>query len=120
MAEHDDATEPTGSFWDLLGDVARLQREMGKDMTSWARVYELAGQAMQGNAETLALMADLGRRGERFMREGPPAAVRQAMQLFMTPLGALSAGTGAGPAGPFARFMEAWASATPGSDSSSS
>ena len=104
------------SIWDLLGEIARLQAAMGQDMVAWARVYESAGEAMQRNAETAALMADVGRRGERFMRNGPSAAARQAMNLFLNPLGALGVGSSAapnGPAGPIARFWEAWSSGMP-------
>lgn len=104
------------TFWDLLSDIARLQAEMGKDTVAWARAYQAAGEAMQNNAETTQLMADVGRRSERLMRSGPPAAARQAMQLFLNPLQALggtTAGAGA-PPGPFTRFWEAWASAIPG------
>src|SRR5579875_504744 len=103
-------------FWDLLNEISRLQAAMGQDMVAWARVYEQAGEALQRNAETAALMADLGRRGERFVRNGPSSAARQAIGLFLNPLGALginqSPGPG-GPAGPFARFWEAWSSTAP-------
>jgi hypothetical protein len=100
------------SFWDLLADVARLQERMGKDTVAWARVYEAAGEALQQNAETTALMADVGRRSEQFVRSGPPAAARQAMQFFLNPLQAFGA-AGAGtpmPPGPLTRFWEAWLS----------
>ncbi len=100
------------NFWDLLADVARLQERMGKDTVAWARVYEATGEALQQNAETTALMADVGRRSEQFMRTGPPAAARQAMQFFLNPLQAFgAAGPGAPmPPGPLSRFWEAWLS----------
>lgn len=104
------------NIWDLLGEIAKLQSSLGQDMVAWARVYESAGEALQRNAETAALMADVGRRGEQFMRNGPSAAARQAMNLFLNPLGALGVNpTGApgGPAGPIARFWEAFSSGTP-------
>ncbi len=100
------------SYWDLLAEVARLQDRMGKDTVAWARVYEAAGEALQQNAETAALMAEVGRRSEQFMRSGPPAAARQAMQFFLNPLQPFgAAGAGAPlPPGPLARFWEAWLS----------
>ena len=100
------------SFWDLLADVARLQERMGKDTVAWAQVYAAAGEALQQNAETTALMADVGRRSEQFLRTGPPAAARQAMQFFLNPLQAFGA-AGAGtpmPPGPLTRFWEGWLS----------
>jgi hypothetical protein len=104
------------SIWDLLGEIARLQSSMGQDMIAWARVYESAGEALKRNAETVALMADVGRRGEQFMRNGPSSAARQAMNLFLNPLGALgvnpASGPG-GPTGPIARFWEAFAAGMP-------
>jgi hypothetical protein len=104
------------SFWDLLNEISRLQAAMGQDMVAWARVYENAGKALQRNAETAALMAHVGRRSERFLRNGPTMAVRQAMNLFFNPLGALGAGSAGGPAGPLARFWETWAAAMPSSN----
>ncbi len=100
------------SFWDLLAEVARLQDRMGKDTVAWARVYEAAGEALQQNAETTALMAEVGRRSEQFARTGPPAAARQAMQFFLNPMQAFGA-AGAGtplPPSPLTRFWEAWLS----------
>jgi hypothetical protein len=111
MTPADGSTESTESFWDLLADVARLQREMGRDMVAWAYVYDAAGKALQLNADTTALMADVGRRGEQFIRSGPPAAARQAMQLFLNPMQALGATPGGSLADPFSRFWEAWRSA---------
>jgi len=106
------------NFWDMLNEIARVQAAMGQDMVAWAQVYERAGEALQRNAETAALMAEVGRRGERFMRNGPSNAARQALNLFMNPLGALGVNPGGTPpggaAGPFARFWEAWSSAAPG------
>ncbi len=103
----------TATFWDLLADVSRLQQEMGSDMVAWAKVYEATGQAMRNNADTLALMSQVGRRGEEFLRNGPPAAARQAMQFFLNPLQAMGASAASAAPGPFARFWEAWASAMP-------
>lgn len=116
MSSSNEPADTADSFWDLLADVARLQREMGVDLVAWAKVYDAAGQALQNNADTTALMAEVGRRGERFMRNGPPAAARQAMQFFLNPLQAL----GVSPVGgafpdPFARFREAWSAAADGS-----
>ena len=105
------------NFWDMLNEIARVQAALGQDMVAWARVYEQAGEALQRNAETAALMAEVGRRGERFMRNGPSNAARQALNLFMNPLGALGVNAGGTPsggsAGPFARFWEAWSASTP-------
>jgi hypothetical protein len=106
--------EASESYWELLADMARLQAEMGRDLAAWARVYEAAGKAMQNNAETLKLMADVGRRGERMLREGPPAAARRAMEVFFNPLQALGGPPAAGAGGPIARFWEAWAAGLPG------
>lgn len=108
---------PSESFWDLLSEVSRVQAAMGSDMVAWARVYESAGQALQRNAETAALMADVGRRGERFMRNGPSSAARQAMNLVLNPMGALGAAGAGGPAGPLSRFWEAWSGGSAGSSS---
>ena len=108
------SNDSTESFWDLLADVARLQREMGRDMVAWAKVYDAAGKALQLNAETAALMADVGRRAEQFMRSGPSAAARQAMQFFMNPMQAVGATPGGSLADPFSRFWEAWRSAAEG------
>ncbi|HEY7294149.1 MAG TPA: hypothetical protein VH916_03865 [Dehalococcoidia bacterium] len=100
------------TFWDLLAEVARLQERMGKDTVAWARVYETAGKALQQNAETAALMAELGRRSEQFMRTGPSVAARQAMQFFLNPLQAFGAAGAGAPMtpGPLTRFWEAWLS----------
>lgn len=109
--------EPPGqeeTFWDLLADSARLQAEMGRDLVAWSRVYAAAGEAMQNNADTARLMAEIGRRGEGYMRNGPPAAVRQAMQLFFNPLQAMGGPPAGGQAGPFGRFWEAWGAMIPG------
>jgi hypothetical protein len=112
----DDQSGTAATFWDLLEDVSRLQREMGKDMVAWAKAYEAAGEALRNNADTIALMADVGRRGEQFLRNGPPAAARQAMQFFLNPLQAMGGASAAAAPGPFARFWEAWASAIPRDD----
>jgi hypothetical protein len=104
------------SIWDLLGEIARLQASMGQDMVAWAHVYESAGEALKRNAETVGLMADVGRRSEQFMRSGPSTAARQAMNLFLNPLGALGvnpASAPGGPTGPIARFWEAFAAGMP-------
>ncbi len=101
------------TYWDLLNDVSRLQQEMGSDMVAWAKVYEAAGQAMQNNADTLALLSQVGRRSEVFLRDGPPAAARQALQFFLNPLQAMGASAATAAPGPFARFWEAWTSAVP-------
>jgi hypothetical protein len=98
------------SFWDLLADVARLQERMGRDTVAWAQVYEAAGKALQQNAETTALMADVGRRSEQFLRTGPPAAARQAMQFFLNPLQAFGGAGSPMPPGPLSRLWEAWLS----------
>ncbi len=113
MSTKDGPAEGTSTFWELLTDVSRLQQEMGRDMVAWANVYEAAGKAMQNNAETLASMAQVGRRGEEFLRNGPPAAARQAMQFFLNPLQAMGASAASAAPGPFARLWEAWASAMP-------
>ena len=102
------------SYWDLLAEVARLQGEMGKDLGAWARAYEAGGRAFQGSARTLERVADLGRRMEQYLVQGPPASVRQALQAFANPLQAMGAAPGAGVADPFARFWEVWAAAMPG------
>ncbi len=113
MSTNEGPAEGTATFWDLLSDVSRLQQEMGRDMVAWANVYEAAGRAMQNNAETLALMAQIGRRGDDFLRNGPPAVARQAMQFFLNPLQAMGASAASSGPGPFARLWEAWASAMP-------
>ena len=103
------------SYWDLLADVARLQREMGKDLVAWSEAYAAAGRAFERTGGTLGLMAEVGQRTERYLQTGPPAAVRQTLQLVANPLQALGAAPGAGAADPFARFWELWTSAlTPG------
>ncbi len=112
----EDQPASAAPFWDLLEDVARLQREMGNDMVAWAKTYEAAGEALRNNADTIALMADVGRRGEQFLRNGPPAAARQAMQFFLNPLQAMGGSSAVSATAPFARFWEAWASAIPRDD----
>ena len=114
MAELSAADETPDSYWDLLAAVARVQAEMGQNLAAWGQAYEAAGRAFQSTAETLELMADVGRRTERYLRSGPPASVRQALELLVSPWQALGVppGTGAGAsaAEPFARFWELWAS----------
>ncbi len=116
MPSSEDQAGMAATFWDLLEDVSRLQREMGKDMVAWAKAYEAAGDALRNNADTIALMADVGRRGEQFLRNGPPAAARQAMQFFLNPLQAMGGASAASVTGPFARLWDAWASAIPRDD----
>jgi hypothetical protein len=114
MSAGNGPADAAATFCDLLNDVSRLQREMGSDMVAWAKAYEAAGQAMQKNAETLALMAQVGRRGEEFLCSGPPAAAHQAIQFFLNPLQSVGATAASAAPGPFARFWEAWATAMPG------
>jgi|SRR5579884_464739 hypothetical protein len=103
------------SIWTLLDESARLQAQMGRDMVAWAQAYEAAGRAMQGNAETAALLARLGRRGERFLQRGPSASAQQALQLFLNPLQALAGGM----PGPLSKLWEAWAATLPGAQGES-
>ncbi|MGI8552225.1 MAG: hypothetical protein ACR2PL_15790 [Dehalococcoidia bacterium] len=100
---------PRESFWDLMNDLSRLQREMGADLAAWSQVYDAAGQALQSQAQTLNQMAELGRRMERSMRDGPPATVRQALQLLVNPWHSFAGSGGTTAADPFARFWEIWA-----------
>ena len=106
------AEPPRETYWDLLEDVARLQGEMGKDLVAWAQAYEAAGRAFQGSAETVRLMAELGRRMEQYLQSGPPLAVRQALQAFANPMQTLGGTPGTSAVDPFTRFWELWA-ATP-------
>lgn len=99
--------EPREAFWDLLADISRLQAQMGRDLIAWSQVNEAGGRALQGNAETLRLMSDVGRRSERFFREGPSSAVRQAMQFFTNPLQTFGA-PGDTVGDPLTRFWDAW------------
>jgi hypothetical protein len=107
---------PGESYWDLLRDIAHLQGEMGQDLVAWARAYEAGGRAFQQNGQTLAHMAELGRRLERYLQTGPSAAVRQALQLFHAPYRGTEPGPGAGMADPFSRFWQFWASGLPSAE----
>jgi len=113
--------EPRDAFWDLLAEIARLQEEMGKDLVAWARAYEAGCEAFQSTAQTLRLMADAGRRFEQYLRSGPPAGARQALQFLLNPLQSMAATPAAGTLDPFTRFWQAWTAPpggkpTPGSD----
>jgi len=103
------AEPPRETYWDLLEDVARLQGEMGKDLVAWARAYEAGGRAFQGSAETVRLMAELGRRMEQYLQSGPPLAVRQALQAFANPTQAMGVTPGTSTVDPFTRFWKLWA-----------
>ena len=105
------AEEPRETYWDLLADVARLQSEMGKDLVAWSKAYEAGGRAFQRTSQTLTLMAEIGRRMERFVQSGPPRAVQQALQVVANPWQAMGAVPGASAGDPFTRFWEFWAPA---------
>lgn len=107
---------PPETYWDLLEDVARLQGEMGKDLVAWARAYEAGGRALEGSAETVRLMAELGRRMEQYLQSGPPVAVQQALQAFANPMQAMGAIPGASAVDPFTRFWELWAATLRGNE----
>lgn len=108
MTTRDESSE---TFWDLLADIARLQAEMGKDLVAWAQANEAAARAFQSNAETLQLMADIGRRSEHVMRRGPSTAARLAMQFFSNPMQAMGTTPAAASGDPLARLWETWRAA---------
>jgi len=110
------AEPPRETYWDLLEDVARLQGEMGQDLVAWAQAYEAGGRAFQGSAETVRLMAELGRRMEQYLQSGPPLAVRQALQAFANPMQTIGVTPGASAVDPFTRFWELWAATLRGNE----
>lgn len=103
--------EPRETYWDLLQDIARLQGRVGEDLIAWAQAYECGGRAFKHTAETLDLMADVGRRLERHLESGPTAAVQQTLQLLSAPWRAMGGSPGVGAVDPFNRFWEAWTAA---------
>jgi hypothetical protein len=87
--------QPT--YWDLLEDIARLQAQTARSFTVWAGAYKAAGEAAETTAETLDLMAQLGRRLEAFWTQPPEAAVAQALQMLTQPWQAMGIPFGAFP-----------------------
>ena len=112
MTAKDGASE---TFWDLLTDIARLQAKIGDDLALWSQANEANARAFKSNADTLRLLAEIGRRTEQSMRYRPSAAARLAMQLFSNPLEAMGASPGAA-GDTFARFWDAWRAAAESHD----
>jgi hypothetical protein len=103
------------NYWDLMADMARLQAQLGEDLTAWAKMYEAGGRAMQRSGRTLGEMAELGRRMEHYLESGPPAAVMQILRMLTSPFPGLGVGMGVPPTaaaagGPFAQLFDAWTS----------
>lgn len=106
-------TQPVMSeYWDLIAEVARLQGQLGEDMTAWAKVYDAGGKALHRSSRTLGDMAELGRRMERTLEAGPPAAVVQMLRMMTGPFPGFAGppSTPPVPGGPFAQLWDAWLS----------
>jgi|SRR5438105_15447988 hypothetical protein len=73
------------SYWDVLEDIARLQGQTARSFGAWAAAYKAAGEAAEATADTLQLMAQVGRRAETFWAQPPDATVAQALQLLTQP-----------------------------------
>jgi hypothetical protein len=94
------------SYWDLVEDIARLQAQTARSFTSWSAAYTAAGEAAEATAETLRLMAEVGRRVEQFWTQPPDASVAQALQLLTQPWQALGMPFAAFPGTSAASFLE--------------
>ena len=98
--------EPPDNYWDLLAEVGRLQSALGEDLVAWAQAYEAGGHALQRSGRTLEEMARQGQRLERYVVEGPPAAVSQLLRMFTGPWPGMGMPPGSTLGQPFAPFWD--------------
>jgi hypothetical protein len=94
------------TYWDLLEDIARLQGQTARSFGAWAAAYKAAGEAAEATAETLALMAQVGRRAEAFWTQPPDATIAQALQLLTQPWQTMGVPFASFPGSAAARFWE--------------
>jgi len=94
------------SYWDLLEDIARLQGQTARSFGAWAAAYKAAGEAAEATAETLELMAQVGRRTEAFWTQPPDATIAQALQLMTQPWQSMGLPFASFPGSAASRFWE--------------
>src|SRR5258708_28298226 len=99
------AKQPS-TCWDLLEDIARMQGQTARSFGAWAAAYKAAGEAAEATAETLELMAQVGRRAEAFWTKPPDATIAQALQLLTQPWQSMGLPFASFPGSAATRFWE--------------